>query len=807
LPQFSATSRTAVRSLACAEDPPARPAGGRDGRFELLAAHSRDIILFVRASDGRILEANAAASRCYGYSRDELLGLGVFDLRADDAREWIGRQMERANERGILFEGRHRRKDGSVFPVEVSSQGAALDGERVLISVIRDITDRQRTEEELREAALFPEQNPSPVLRVRRDGLLLFGNSAAAALLAANHCAVGEPAPEAIRGMVDEAVAHGVRRELEIRCGDREISFEVSPVPARDYANLYGRDVTERNAAHRLLAQAKRRQELLADVVGRLLASEDPQGIMDELARRVMGKLDCHVYLSFLVEEREGRLHLNACAGVDEETARAIEWLDFGEAVAGCAARDRRRIVAENIRETADPRTELLRSNGIQAYACHPLLAGERVIGTLSFGSRTKTRFSEDDLALMQAVTHHIAIAMERVRAQRLLRESEARLQHSQKMESVALLAGGIAHDFNNLLVGIIGNASLAEELLPPGSPAAEIVREVVKAGERAACLTREMLAYSGKGRFVVERVDLSKLVRDVTALFRSSVPNQVTLRLDLPDGLPPVEVDTAQVQQVVMNLVINAVQAIGDARGSISVSARLVDIDARAAAAEWGAAELRPGPHVRLEVRDTGCGMDEAIKARIFDPFFTTKPAGRGLGLASVSGIVRGHKGAMKVESEPGRGSLFSVLIPAARAVAVRPPRQRAADPELAGHGRILVVDDEAVVRTMAGAALKRLGYQVSSADSGPAAVAALAADPLLDLAILDLSMPGMSGQETLARLRAARPDLRIIVSSGYCEAECRALFQDDGLSGFLQKPYTAATLGQSVKAAMNGA
>jgi GAF domain-containing protein len=426
----------------------------------------------------------------------------------------------------VLFEAAHRREDGSVFPVEVSAQGATLDGERVLISIVRDITRRRRDEEELREAALFAEQNPSPVLRVRRGGLLLFGNSAAVPVLAASPCAVGEQAPEAMRSVVDEAIAHGERRELDIRCGDREISFDVSPVPGRDYANLYGRDVTERNVADRLLAEAKSRQELLAEVVGRLLASEDPQAIVNELARRVMEKLDCHAFLNFLVDEREGRLRLNACAGIDDEAVRAIEWLDYGVAVCGCAARDGCRIVAENIRETADPRTDLVKSYGIQAYACHPLAAGERVIGTLAFGSRTKTRFSEDDLALMQAVTHHIAIAMDRVRAQKLLRESELRLQQSQKMESIAVLAGGIAHDFNNILVGIVGNASLAEDLLPPGSPAAEIIREVVKAGERAASLTRGMLAYSGKGRFVIECVDLSDLVREATRLLRSSVPN-----------------------------------------------------------------------------------------------------------------------------------------------------------------------------------------------------------------------------------------------------------------------------------------
>ena len=769
----------------------------------MLAAHNRDIILFIRPADGRILEANAAACRQYGYSRDELLGLGVFDLGVGGARQWI----ERRTERGIVFEAVHRRKDGSAFPVEVSCEGAAIEGEPILISVIRDIADRKRADERLREAAAFPDQNPAPVLRVRRDGLLLFGNSAAAPLLAERRCSVGERVSEDIRSAVDEAVTRGARRDIEIRCADREISFEVSPVPERDYANLYGRDVTEHNAADRLLAEAESRQALLAEVVGRLLASEDPQGIVNELSRRVMEKLDCQAFLNFLVEEREERLRLNACAGVDEETARAVEWIDFGTAVSGCVARDGCRMVADNILETVDSRTDLLRSHGIQAYACHPLLAGGRVIGTLSFGSRTKTRFSEGDLALMQAVTHHFAIAMDRVHTQKLLRESEAGLQRSQKMESIAVLAGGIAHDFNNLLVGIIGNASLAEKLLSPGSPAAEALREVVKAGERAACLTREMLAYSGKGRFVVERVDLSELVRDVTTLFRSSVPNQVALRLNLPADLPAIEVDTAQAQQVVMNLVINAAQAIGDSRGLISIRTKRMEIDARAIAAEWGNAGLRPGAHVCLEVRDTGCGMDEATKARIFDPFFTTKAAGRGLGLASVEGIVRAHKGALKVESEPGRGSVFTVVFPVAQAGAARALPKRAADVALAGQGRILVVDDEEIVRTMAGAALERLGYTVSSADSGPAAVAALAVNPSLDLAILDFSMPGMSGQETLARLRAARPELRIIVSSGYCEAECRALFQDNGISGFLQKPYTVAALGQCVKAAMTGA
>ena len=275
---------------------PARSASRPDAHFALLAAHSRDIILFTHPADGRILEANTAASRHYGYSRDELLGLGVFDLGVDDERERIEADGRRQRSGGLFRSGAPP-KDGSVFQVEVSGQGAAIDGESVLISVIRDITDGKTGRGGLREAALFPEQNPSPVLRVRRDGLLLFGNSAARRLCSPSAtAAVGERVSEDIRSVVDEAVAAWRAAGIEIRCAGREISFDVSPGPGRDYANLYGRDVTGHNAADRHLAEAKSRQELLAAVVGRLLGSEDPREIMDGLARQVMEKLGCQVY-------------------------------------------------------------------------------------------------------------------------------------------------------------------------------------------------------------------------------------------------------------------------------------------------------------------------------------------------------------------------------------------------------------------------------------------------------------------------------------------------------------------------------
>jgi len=253
------------------------------------------------------------------------------------------------------------------------------------------------------------------------------------------------------------------------------------------------------------------------------------------------------------------------------------------------------------------------------------------------------------------------------------------------------------------------------------------------------------------------------------------------------------------------MNLVINAAEAIGDRAGLITVRTRPVGANGQSLGRDWESAEIRQGPQVLLEVRDTGCGMDEATKAKIFDPFFTTKFTGRGLGLAAVSGIVRGHKGALKVESTPGMGSSFSILLPAAAALPA-PAAKAASDPHrLRGQGRVMLVDDEPAVVQMATYALARMGYDVVTSESGAAAVEALTADPgAIDLVVLDLSMPGMSGQETLARLRRLRPDLRVVMSSGYSEAECLKLLADQAVSGFLPKPYTASTLGRTVKAAI---
>jgi two-component system cell cycle sensor histidine kinase/response regulator CckA len=361
-------------------------------------------------------------------------------------------------------------------------------------------------------------------------------------------------------------------------------------------------------------------------------------------------------------------------------------------------------------------------------------------------------------------------------------------MRQTQKLESLGVLAGGIAHDFNNLLTGILGNASLALEDAQLHSATREAIAAVIEASDRAAQLARQMLAYSGKGRFVVEDIDFSARVRETLPLIRSAIHPRVELKLDLAKDLPSVEADPAQIQQLMMNLIINGAESIPEGKhGVVEIATRLID---NAAA-----------PQVLFEVRDTGAGMSEETMARIFDPFFTTKFTGRGLGLSAVMGIVRGHKGSIEVSSVPGQGTVFSVLLPASAGrnaeSAELPAASATPAASLRGTGLVLVVDDEPVVRKLAAIALERAGYTVALAEDGARGVEAFLREAgRLRCVILDMTMPVMSGEEALAHMKSIRAEIPIILSSGFNEAQAVRQFEGKGLAGFLQKPYKAAAL-----------
>jgi len=380
----------------------------------------------------------------------------------------------------------------------------------------------------------------------------------------------------------------------------------------------------------------------------------------------------------------------------------------------------------------------------------------------------------------------------------------EEQLRETQKLESLGVLAGGIAHDFNNLLTGILGNASLARDRLSPDDALNDPLTHIEKASMRAAELCQQMLAYAGKGRFIVEAVDLSTLVDDTAKLLDLSLAHRATLELRLTRELPPVLVDATQMRQIIMNLVLNAAEAVPADQGEIIVTTGRMHVDAAFLAGARVTGGLLPGPGVFLEVSDNGCGMDPTTLSRIFEPFFTTKFTGRGLGLAAVQGIVRSHQGALHVRTAPREGTTFRLVLSPYTGSKTRTAQPFATEstPPVQSSGRVLVVDDEESVRTVIERSLQRIGLVVESVEDGESAVRRVReCSTGFVLILLDFTMPRMNGADTLRAILKLRPDARVIMMSGFSEMEAREHLGDMGIAGFIQKPFDLSTLQARVK------
>jgi len=458
-----------------------------------------------------------------------------------------------------------------------------------------------------------------------------------------------------------------------------------------------------------------------------------------------------------------------------------------------------------------------------------PLVAGVKSVGALIVGSVGEPRtLSAAEIDLCRTLANLSALAVENARLHESVRqyasdleqqiverkrgelerlELERRLLHTQKLESLGILAGGIAHDFNNLLMAVLGNLDLALRKVSPVSPARAYIDQSAQAARRATDLTRQLLAYSGKGHFVVEGMDLSELVEENTDLFRASVARTATLDIRLAHSLPSIEADAGQVQQVIMNLITNASEAIGEASGVIVVATGVQECDKARLRQNRIGVVPPPGRFVYLDVSDTGCGMDDETRQRLFDPFFTTKAQGRGLGMSAILGIVRGHGGAIFVDSAVGRGTSIRVLFPA-----VEGPRSRKDAPgrfaddagALAPGGTVLVVDDEESVRTVCREMVESLGLPVLTAVDGRDALEVFARNAeAISHVILDLSMPNMDGMAALQELVRIKPGVKVILSSGYDEQESIQRASGRGLAGFIQKPYSLKSLHDALEKA----
>lgn len=376
----------------------------------------------------------------------------------------------------------------------------------------------------------------------------------------------------------------------------------------------------------------------------------------------------------------------------------------------------------------------------------------------------------------------------------------EQQLFHTQKLESLGVLAGGIAHDFNNILTSIIGNADLALIRITPESPAIKNLHKIEQAAARAADLAKQMLAYSGKGKFYVENLDMNCLLEEMLHMLEVSISKKVDLHLDLTPNLPAVEADATQMSQIVMNLVINASEAIGERNGVISIATGCIDRDNNSLKDIELDNNIKAGRYVFLEIADTGCGMDKETLAKIFDPFFTTKFSGRGLGMAVVLGIIRGHKGAIRVYSEPGKGTTFKILLPASDKQIEATNGETYKD-DWHGSGRVLLVDDEETVRDIGTEMLKELGFTPITANDGREALEIFRLTPDIAFVILDMTMPQMDGQQCFRELKQLKPDVKVIICTGFSELEATQKFEGKGLAGFIQKPYKMPLLKKVIK------
>ena len=393
--------------------------------------------------------------------------------------------------------------------------------------------------------------------------------------------------------------------------------------------------------------------------------------------------------------------------------------------------------------------------------------------------------------------------AQRRAEAER--RALEAQIQQAQKLESLGLLTGGIAHDLNNTLVGVQGNACLALAEAPEGSGLHERLERIVGACERTSKVIRQMLAYAGHVTCDTRPLELNRLIEDMAEFMRAGVPKNIALLTELDPALPKIEGDNGQLQQVVTNLLVNAIEAIGDRAGRITIrtdAAQLTGAELERTYPEQG---LKPGRHVRLCVEDNGRGMSAETLRRIFEPFFSEKGMGRGLGLAAMRGVVRAHQGGVGVESEPDRGTCFSVVFPVLEDPAAQEPVGRPKARLKAG-STILVIDDEFEVRDVVKDMLTARGLNVLTAEDGNRGVEVFRRNAdSIDVVLLDLAMPGKSGDEVLQEILAVRPAAKVIVASGFIEERASEQFEAAKPAAFLHKPFTTDALIERIGGVLN--
>jgi PAS domain S-box-containing protein len=738
--------------------------------------HHSPLPVVVLTAEGLVTLWNAAAERVFGWTAGEVLGKPLPFIPKEKLDEHRAmRALDLQGQGFIEREIRRMRKDGRPIDLFVSTDQLRDEtgAVKAIISVYLDSTDRKRAHEEVRRAGerlLFAldaagmmawEWTPDGD-GVTRAGDLCRQLGLASAGVRAEYIRMVHPDDrQRVIDAFDRTLRDGVELDVEFHIvlpdgSIRWMSDRGRLVPSDAPQRVSGvmLDITARKADQEALRQSEQRF----------------QNILDNSSAAV--------YLKDL----EGRFLL---------VNRQFEKLFHAGRADLLGKTDYDLFPRENAdRYRANDRQVIENNAPLEFEEVAPAIDGDRTYLSVKFPMR-----GANGVYALCGISTDIT---ERLRL-------EAKLRESAKLESLGVLAGGVAHDFNNLLVGMVGNASLLQHEAPPGSPAREVLDSNVQAGERAAQLTRQMLAYAGRAQFALAPVDLSSQVRQIAKLLEAALPKHVVLRLRLAPGLPAIDADPGQLQQVVMNLILNAAEASVPPSGAVEVAAGVEEWSEAAIHRSFGG-DLSPGRYIVLRVTDTGCGMDAATRSRIFDPFFTTKFTGRGLGLAATLGILRSHHAGIHVESAPGAGSTFTVLFPPSRSAAGAAAAAPEARRESAA-AQVLVVDDEQTVRQVARLALERHGYRVDTVNDGQVAMDWLDEHRgEVDILLLDLAMPVCGGEVALAYVRDRYPGVAVVCSSGYSEGEASNRF-GPGADAFLQKPYTVPQLLDAVRRGLESA
>jgi PAS domain S-box-containing protein len=789
----------------------------REQRLKFILEGINDTLI-VHNKDGAVLDCNQAATERLGYTREELLTMNIRDIDKSNPAGGSGDINLLWNDYGHhSYEGDQKTITGKKIPVDVNSSIIDYRGEKVILSVSRDISEYKRVEKALRES----EMQYRTVLESMGDGIHVIDRNFKICLmnqkytewcreLGMNSDVLGKNLFNAFLFM-DESIKEEYNNVFKtgkamvtvktLRLKEKTFTSEVRKIPILESSEVIRvvtviRDITMQKRAE----EEREAQHRMARLMTKSTSMKEIAMIIADESRKLFNHdYFCLNYYDEInamsVEVFSEDTPIDASVPVEMPPER----ISLSRVLKSKFYSSTPKLVnRENFNSTDGfiPKGDKTRKSCSLMFA--PVSWAKHTIGMISVQSYTPGLYENRDLALLDSFASQCGGAMLRVLAEEERRNLEQQVQQAQKLESLGVLAGGIAHDFNNLLMAIMGNAEIASMKVEKESSVYDNLMEVERISKRAADLCSQMLAYSGKGRFIVEALDLNEVVHEMPHLLEVSISKKAHLEYDLNKSIPAIKADPTQMRQVVMNLITNASEAIGDNVGTIYISTGIEECDSATLCDSYlYGKDLPKGSYVFLEVSDSGCGMDEETVNKIFDPFFTTKFTGRGLGLAAVLGIIRGHDGVIRVESRPGLGTTIRVLFPSIQKKIEEKKKDIPVDENWQCSGTILVIDDEKDVLNITVKILEKYGFDVLKASDGFEGVERFRKhSEKISAVLLDLTMPRMNGEEAFVEMQKINSNVPVILCTGYNIQETIDNISISGLAAFLKKPFKARDL-----------